>query len=387
MNDINIYRVLITGSRGAGKTSIFNALLGCLPARSQGELRVIGVPSTGEVVRHQLDGQAQLLGMSTEDPDGLSQQLCKTSFLLRRVLEENSLKTAEQLVRRSTRIKAIVLLYDEGELCPFAQRSLTGAIDEVRRVVGVDGQISHHTRRRIGDQPYDLVCLARNPIRHDDIDDDELRRLNDDLRGFRNIYFDNTSFPPVFESIMLPGGNSLQANVNAIVQGIKELTEECNIDWIEVAEDDGDDDDDDDDDNNDGDENDDDDDDGYDSYANADDHSDSYDNGDAPGGGNEDAEPSVADPGPDDANKENVDPSNPQLPIRVEGPGFGSAFPMFSDFQATAHFPRGPIAPVGFSLGAINSDLDWERHGLMYALVDSGSSKHYLCARGRSFLT
>lgn len=60
------------------------------------------------------------------------------------------------------------------------------------------------------------------------------------------------------------------------------------------------------------------------------------------------------------------------------------SFPMIGTLLGTAQFPPGPLSADGMSFSAsadLNSD-DW-----MYALIDSGSNKHYLCPKGRTYFT
>lgn len=232
MSTVNVHRILLAGPRGSGKTSILQGLLGILPTLSQGQVRAVGISCPRELVALQLDCQAQLLGIETRNPTELSDQFGRNCYDLRRTQESSVIPTCEQISSHSHRIHSLVVIYAEGELCPYADRGLNGAIAEVERINGAN--ISPVTWRQDGDEPYDLVCLTQLPIlaRTPAETNENIQRFH---HGHRDIYFDNDDYPPPCDVLELSPYEGIRYNIDRVIERIKVITEADEIVWLDES--------------------------------------------------------------------------------------------------------------------------------------------------------
>eukprot|EP00961_Rhodomonas_salina_P065144 876493-Rhodomonas_salina.1 len=131
---ISVYSIAIVGSRNSGRTEVSKHIHTALPAMSGGQVRTIYVPSVSQIVRSQLDSHDQL-SYDSQIANGMTDQLRLTSFTIRRTFKQGVMNLVRQMIRQSsTTVKAVVIIYYEGDLDRSAHLGLEGALHEAQHV-------------------------------------------------------------------------------------------------------------------------------------------------------------------------------------------------------------------------------------------------------------
>eukprot|EP00961_Rhodomonas_salina_P139682 1879868-Rhodomonas_salina.1 len=137
----------------------------------------------------------------------------------------------DQSTIESTTVKAVVIIYDEGNLDCSAHLGLEGALHEAQHVQVGDslGMINPVTSCQFRQPPYDLYCLLQCPVMPEN-SDYEIQRCHQEYEGLLDIYF--TWSIPCIQKLDLPVAETVRHSVSTIITAIKMMLGQSQINWL-----------------------------------------------------------------------------------------------------------------------------------------------------------
>eukprot|EP00961_Rhodomonas_salina_P076522 1027605-Rhodomonas_salina.1 len=148
----------------------------------------------------------------------------------------------EELVRASNDVKAILVVYDGGDLDSHVANGRGGAIAQYNRICRSLGLADPVTFRLVNRQQYDLVFNLERALPTEQVPDEELalviQRNEREHDNFVEAYIAHAT--PGQATVTLAAGPSFETKCSNAITFVRLATAQVGIDWVQAPESDSD---------------------------------------------------------------------------------------------------------------------------------------------------